>query len=408
MHQALKLLGLLTCGLCATVSLGSAHQRQMRNDAFVAASQQEAPASVRVTAQENPEVATATMDQIVRKLQPSVVFVLLGYGNSKIASASLGVVLSSDGIILTQASGLDKATQVQIRAASGDVYNNVELLGVDAQKQIAVLRIPAAHLTPISFAPPDEVKPGAPVTVISTVWGRDLKGLACSVKGTARAEDATSAGKGFSLIEIASTDWLAPSQIVVDGQARAVGMLIDSVYRYRNFALPLDHLEDLTSKGAARPLPNGTGLQLSVEYSGGSAAGAKQEFAADALTEIAKKARTIQLASRSELLPVEPLERKLQENKDFQAMGMVVVKGTEADLQIYLDRPLFTWDFTFSIVDRRTGAVLGSGKVIAWDGVRAAPGLAEQIVKRVGAYRSPRLRRQRASQNLDRAEMETR
>ena len=38
---------------------------------------------------------------------------------------------------------------------------------------------------------------------------------------------------------------------------------------------------------------------------------------------------------------------------------------------------------------RASGTVVGSGKVIAWDGVRAAPGIASQIVKRVRELRGP-------------------
>jgi hypothetical protein len=36
-----------------------------------------------------------------------------------------------------------------------------------------------------------------------------------------------------------------------------------------------------------------------------------------------------------------------------------------------------------------SGTVVGSDKVIAWDGVRAAPGIASQIVKRLRELRGP-------------------
>jgi hypothetical protein len=34
-----------------------------------------------------------------------------------------------------------------------------------------------------------------------------------------------------------------------------------------------------------------------------------------------------------------------------------------------------------------SGTIVGSGKVIAWDGVRAAPGISSQIIKRLRELR---------------------
>ncbi len=45
------------------------------------------------------------------------------------------------------------------------------------------------------------------------------------------------------------------------------------------------------------------------------------------------------------------------------------------------------WDFTYEMIHRETGFKLGAGKVIAWDGVRAAPGIARQIRKRLRQLR---------------------
>ncbi len=101
--------------------------------------------------------------------------------------------------------------------------------------------------------------------------------------------------------------------------------------------------------------------------------------------EILRSARTVYVSGRDSI-PPEPLEKKLFENKDFQASGLVLVAEPRADLVIELSRKQFTFDFTYRLVHPATGTLLGSGKVIAIDGIRAAPGLAGQIGKRLKAW----------------------
>lgn len=105
--------------------------------------------------------------------------------------------------------------------------------------------------------------------------------------------------------------------------------------------------------------------------------------------EILRAARTIHIAG-TKLFPPDPLEKKLFDNKEFQEWGYVLQKDRGgAHLVIELDRKEFTWDFTYRLVHPRSGVILGSGKVIAWDGVRAAPGIADQLVKRIKQLREP-------------------
>ena len=270
---------------------------------------------------------------------------------------------------------------------NGDIFNRVELISYDEPRDLAVLKINAANLTPATIASANEVQPGEKIWIISTNWGKDLEASLGSFKERIPAEVATNKGKGFSLLEISYAGWLAPSQIALDSQGRALGLIIDSIFRYRNFASPLTDIADLTARQGGTVLGSGAGLRLSVENPGSATEKASQLSAAS-LAAIAKKARTIRLDSRTKLIPTEPVEKKLLENSDFAALGLVIVKDDySSDLTISLDRPVLTWDFTYTMTDRRTQAVLGSGKIIAWDGVRAAAGLAEEIVKRLKTYR---------------------
>ena len=75
------------------------------------------------------------------------------------------------------------------------------------------------------------------------------------------------------------------------------------------------------------------------------------------------------------------LEKALAGQKGFDALGLVLVKDARvADLLITVDRPLFTYTFTYSVTDPKTSRVLDSGKVTAIDGGVAAARIAKQLV----------------------------
>ncbi len=72
-------------------------------------------------------------------------------------------------------------------------------------------------------------------------------------------------------------------------------------------------------------------------------------------------------------------------------MELMIVKDARvADLRIDLDRPLFTYTFTFSVSNPETSLVLKNGKVTAFDGNFAAPKIAKEILKRLQEARSLR------------------
>lgn len=65
--------------------------------------------------------------------------------------------------------------------------------------------------------------------------------------------------------------------------------------------------------------------------------------------------------------------------------GLALVDGYEkprlADITIEVDRPLFTFTFTYKITDRANGILLASGEITAFDGNIAAPILSKRIIK---------------------------
>ncbi len=65
----------------------------------------------------------------------------------------------------------------------------------------------------------------------------------------------------------------------------------------------------------------------------------------------------------------------------------MVIDTRVADLGIQVDRPLFTYNFTYVVTDKRTSRVLVSGKVVAFDGSIAAGKIASEIIDKLKALR---------------------
>jgi hypothetical protein len=105
--------------------------------------------------------------------------------------------------------------------------------------------------------------------------------------------------------------------------------------------------------------------------------------------EVVRAARALFVWSKSMFLSREVVENELRKRPEFQAMGLVIVKDRAlADLLIELDRPLFTFTFTFAASDPGTSVLVMSGKVTAFDGNLAAPKIAKEMLKRLRATRS--------------------
>jgi hypothetical protein len=101
--------------------------------------------------------------------------------------------------------------------------------------------------------------------------------------------------------------------------------------------------------------------------------------------EMLAGARTLFVTSGTSFFEPVQLQNALRKRDEMDAWRMAIVEGWDkrdlADLHVEVDRPLFTYTFTYQITDRRTGVILATGKVTAFDGNAAAPKLAKRIVE---------------------------
>jgi hypothetical protein len=115
---------------------------------------------------------------------------------------------------------------------------------------------------------------------------------------------------------------------------------------------------------------------------------------------ILKNALTICINSETDFLSAATLDRALMQQRDWEKLGLAIVSGPcysnpkisktrTGDLEIQVNRVVFTHIHTYILTDKRTGLVLASGRVRAFDGVVASGPMAEQIVKILSAARLP-------------------
>lgn len=120
---------------------------------------------------------------------------------------------------------------------------------------------------------------------------------------------------------------------------------------------------------------------------------AEEKIAAEKSARIASKsprallsrAQTIYVASSTSYFEPIQLQNALRKRSEFDAWELAIIDGWDkrkvADIIIDIDRPLFTFTFTYKITDRANGVLLTSGKITAIDGNVAAPLLTARIIE---------------------------
>lgn len=116
-----------------------------------------------------PDIAESTRDSVVEITTETVAnssrmlqFVVEGAGS--------GVVITTDGYIVTNNHVIDEATKISVRLTSGETYE-ANLIGRDAQTDLAVIKINAPGLIPAVFGDSSELKVGDLAVVIGNPLG---------------------------------------------------------------------------------------------------------------------------------------------------------------------------------------------------------------------------------------------
>jgi putative serine protease PepD len=124
---------------------------------------------------DDPSVGDSAVSQVANAMADSVVTISAvvnnGFGSGE--SVGTGVVLSSDGEILTNAHVVEGAEEVRVRFAGETEPRAATVLASDSGNDLALLKIEATGLRAATFAQADTVRIGDSVVAIGYALGLD-------------------------------------------------------------------------------------------------------------------------------------------------------------------------------------------------------------------------------------------
>lgn len=122
------------------------------------------------------------------------------YGTQTQEGAGSGVIISSDGYILTNKHVIANSTQVSVTTSDGTVYDNVTVVGTDPLNDLAFLKVNGATgLTPAVFGDSSTVKIGQNVVAIGNALGEYQNTVTSGIiSGTGRSVTASEGGSSSS------------------------------------------------------------------------------------------------------------------------------------------------------------------------------------------------------------------
>lgn len=99
------------------------------------------------------------------------------------------------------------------------------------------------------------------------------------------------------------------------------------------------------------------------------------------------RAKVFYISSGTSFFEPIQLQNALRKREEFERWELAIVDGWDkhnvADIMVEIDRPWFTYTFTYKLTSRRNNIVLATGKITAFDGELAAPKLASRIMEEI-------------------------
>ncbi len=200
--------------------------------------------------------------EVARAVLPSIVTVEVSStseGDFVAEASGSGVVLTGDGLLVTNQHVIDGAAEVRVIFAGGRSYP-AEVVGQDAVTDLAVLRIAATGLTPITMGSSKDLEIGDPAIAVGSPLG--LAGGPSVTVGVVSAFDRQlQTGVDEALYGLIQTD--APitrgssGGALVDAQGRLIGItaaigISDVGAEGLGFAIPVELVSIVTEQLIAR------------------------------------------------------------------------------------------------------------------------------------------------------------
>lgn len=121
-----------------------------------------------------PDTGRLDVPAVVDVLRDSVVTISVDIAGARGGTGTgTGVIITTDGEILTNAHVIEGATSVRVRLPGETEPRSADVLASDPGNDLALLRIDATGLQPATFADPDSVQVGDEVVAMGFALGLD-------------------------------------------------------------------------------------------------------------------------------------------------------------------------------------------------------------------------------------------
>jgi len=369
------------------------------------------------------EAPPAGGEAVVERVGPSVVIVIARKGQDSPVYAT-GLIGRSDGVLFTAYHAVKDAREVQVRLKNGEIYDQVELIGFDARRDVAALRISASGLPTLPAASAAEIRSGQSVFVLSHAAGLTWTASSGIVSGIRMADEVPGAGSGYRVVQFTAP--ISPGSsggVVVDADGRALGLVVGTLTggQNLNFAVPLESFAGLANASGGSTFASGAGLQLPAAakeskpvglppkepapltarqpgvFTPGQPVAQPVNPAGEELSgaiqshnplQILRTFRSVYIVSKTVYAKSEVIQSALHKEPAFAAWGLYMVADPQvADLRLTIDRPLFTFTYTYELAHQNSGIILDTGRVKGASDGAVAPKIARLVVEKIAEAR---------------------
>jgi S1-C subfamily serine protease len=348
---------------------------------------------------------TATSaDQIAADAAPSLAVVLAGRNSNQVPSAvGVAIAIRSSGVLLTPYHLIKDARSLQVRIKTGEVFDQVQLLGVDTRRDVAAIKV-TGTLAALPVRTAAEMRAGAAVVVVSSVASPQLSVSAGLVAAYRMADEVAGAGSGYRLIQLTAPVAVGSSGgVLLDSGGNALGLIVGSQTNgpTTDFAVPIDSVLGLGDAAVAKTFANGSklklqpGLQLQAglrtpaaasNASGQPAPPPKapqpQPKPKNDRQAILHNMQTIYIdADNAKQFGSNDMKAALESNRAFPSLQLRVVDDPKAADAVLVIRQAALWEFPFELrsPDRTTLLLFGASR--AYEGKTATANIAIDFIR---------------------------
>lgn len=200
-----------------------------------------------------------TLEELAARATPAVV--LIDVTTAADTRQGSGFIVDPEGRILTNDHVIRDARTARVKLASGDVYEDVEVLVRDPRRDIAILRIAGFDLPSLELGNSDSVRVGAPVVLIGSPLGLENTVSTGVVSGRRQEPE------GYQLLQISAPASRGSSGgAVLGARGQVVGIAVSQIDAGQNlnFAIPINYARGLLSHLGDEPVAVLTSTNLTA------------------------------------------------------------------------------------------------------------------------------------------------